>query len=281
MKKKILTFILALCLIIPATFMFTACSTTKDDNVQIRVQDGYVQWSSDDSDWKNVITIDEILDAIGDDITGPQGEQGVAGKQVEFNVSSTHIQWRYVGDSAWNNLVKLEDLEEILKSGKIVNGFEVNKIHNFIEARRRETEKDLFGIPEDAKPSVRPIYGYLSNKELENGMTGVKVAMYGDIKIVLDNKVKKNSTITIGDSLDRSSVLYPSKLTDIKLYSGYIRDYLDIKEGGLRGLYAYPEVQIFGGIKLEDIYQIEIPKEYKTAELSKLLSSKGIKVKWK
>ena len=78
-----------------------------------------------------------------------------------------------------------------------------------------------------------------------------------------------------------SSVLYPSKLTDMKLYSGYIGDYLDIKEGGLRGLYTYPEVQIFGGIKLKDIYQIEIPKEYKTAELSKLLSSKGIKVKWK
>ena len=95
-------------------FMLSACSTTEDDNVQIRVQNGYVQWSSDDSDWKNVITIDEILDAIGDDITGPQGqqgEQGVNGKQVEFNVSDTHIQWRYVGDSTWNNLVELEDLE--------------------------------------------------------------------------------------------------------------------------------------------------------------------------
>ena len=111
MKKKFLSFILALCLIIPATFMFTACSTTEDDNVQIRVQDGYVQWSSNDSDWKNVITIDEILDAIGDDITGPQGEQGVNGKQVEFSVSATHIQWRYVGDSTWNNLVALTELK--------------------------------------------------------------------------------------------------------------------------------------------------------------------------
>ena len=68
MKKKFLTFILALCLIIPATFMFTACSTTEDDNVQIRVQDGYVQWSSDDSDWKNVITIEEILDIFTESI---------------------------------------------------------------------------------------------------------------------------------------------------------------------------------------------------------------------
>lgn len=108
MKRKILTFIFALCLIIPAAFVFTACSNTKEDNVQIRVEDGYVQWSSDDSDWENIITIDEILDAIGDDITGPQG---VAGKQVEFNVSNTHIQWRYVGDTTWNNLIALEDIK--------------------------------------------------------------------------------------------------------------------------------------------------------------------------
>lgn len=111
MKKKFLTFILSICLIIPAIFMLSACSTTEDDNVQVRVQDGYVQWSSNDSDWQNVITIEDILDAIGDDITGPQGEQGVNGKQVEFNVSSTHIQWRYVGDSAWNDLIEIEDLK--------------------------------------------------------------------------------------------------------------------------------------------------------------------------
>lgn len=50
---------------------------------------------------------------------GPKGEQGVAGtngkdgidgKPVELNKSDTHIQWRYAGESAWQNLVKLSGL---------------------------------------------------------------------------------------------------------------------------------------------------------------------------
>ncbi|MGN0787504.1 MAG: leucine-rich repeat domain-containing protein [Candidatus Onthoplasma sp.] len=113
MKKKFLTLILSIFLIIPAMFMLTACSTTAD-NVQVRVQDGYVQWSSNDSEWQNVISIDEILEVVGDDIKGEQGiqgPQGVAGKQVEFNVSSTYIQWRYVGETSWKNLIALSGLK--------------------------------------------------------------------------------------------------------------------------------------------------------------------------
>lgn len=43
-------------------------------------------------------------------IQGPAGADGAAGadgKQVEFNVSATHIQWRYVGDPTWTDLVAL------------------------------------------------------------------------------------------------------------------------------------------------------------------------------
>lgn len=36
--------------------------------------------------------------------------QGEPGEPVEFNVSPTHIQWRYVGDVSWTNLVALADL---------------------------------------------------------------------------------------------------------------------------------------------------------------------------
>ncbi|MBQ9768056.1 MAG: InlB B-repeat-containing protein, partial [Lachnospiraceae bacterium] len=39
------------------------------------------------------------------------GTDGTDGREVEFNVSATHIQWRYVGDSTWNDLVALEDLK--------------------------------------------------------------------------------------------------------------------------------------------------------------------------
>ena len=176
--------------------------------------------------------------------------------------------------------VKENTLKDILKSGKIVNGFEVDKIHNFIEKQRLRAEKNLFNIPLDAKANSRPIYGYLSNKDLETGMTGVKVAMYGDIKVVLKDSVRDKSTFTMGDSLDRESMLFPSKLKDIKMYSFEGYDLIDIKDGGLGMFYSYPEVQIFGGIKLKDIKYIQLPKSLKNSGIAKSIKKKGIKIKY-
>lgn len=45
---------------------------------------------------------------------GPEGEQGPAGadgREVELQASETHIQWRYAGDGAWQDLIALSDLE--------------------------------------------------------------------------------------------------------------------------------------------------------------------------
>lgn len=39
------------------------------------------------------------------------GADGDDGKEVEFQKSATHIQWRYVGDVAWTNLVLLTDIK--------------------------------------------------------------------------------------------------------------------------------------------------------------------------
>ena len=39
-----------------------------------------------------------------------KGETGADGRASEFNVSETHIQWRYVGEPAWNNLIALAAL---------------------------------------------------------------------------------------------------------------------------------------------------------------------------
>jgi hypothetical protein len=37
----------------------------------------------------------------------PQGATGATGKNIELQASATHLQWRNVGDTAWNNLVAL------------------------------------------------------------------------------------------------------------------------------------------------------------------------------
>ena len=50
-------------------------------------------------------------------VTGPQGVQGeqgtpgqngVDGREVEFNVTPTHVQWRYVGEEEYKDLISLD-----------------------------------------------------------------------------------------------------------------------------------------------------------------------------
>lgn len=41
---------------------------------------------------------------------GPTGPAGTNGKEVQLQTSATHVQWRYAGDSTWNNLVPLSTI---------------------------------------------------------------------------------------------------------------------------------------------------------------------------
>lgn len=176
--------------------------------------------------------------------------------------------------------VKEDALLDILNSGKIENGFTVNKIRNFINDKRIEAERNIFNIPKTAESNERPIYGYVSNNDLENGMTGVKLQMYGDIKIILKNKVKDSCTFTLGDSLDLSNTIQPSALKDIDKRSVLVDELLDFKNNGLKGLYVYPEVQIFKQLDLSDVYEIRIPKTLKSSSLIRLLNKKKVNVNW-
>jgi hypothetical protein len=42
--------------------------------------------------------------------TGPQGNPGDDGRDVQFQKSPTHIQWRYAGEALWTDLVALADI---------------------------------------------------------------------------------------------------------------------------------------------------------------------------
>ena len=42
---------------------------------------------------------------------GPQGEDGTPGRNVQFQKSATHIQWRYIGDETWVDLLPLTDIK--------------------------------------------------------------------------------------------------------------------------------------------------------------------------
>lgn len=51
--------------------------------------------------------INELLSKIPSSGSG----SGTNGREVELQSNGTHIQWRYVGDTDWNNLVALADLK--------------------------------------------------------------------------------------------------------------------------------------------------------------------------
>lgn len=107
MKKKILSFLLTICLIIPAIFCFSACA--KAQEIEFKVADGYIQYF-DGKEWIELIAVD--------DLKGKEGDAGIGvdGREVEFRTTSTHIQWRYVDskqgqDENWTNLISFEELQ--------------------------------------------------------------------------------------------------------------------------------------------------------------------------
>lgn len=42
---------------------------------------------------------------------GLKGDKGVSGKELELAKDEKYIKWRYVGDSAWKNLIPLSELK--------------------------------------------------------------------------------------------------------------------------------------------------------------------------
>lgn len=41
---------------------------------------------------------------------GPQGDTGADGRAVEMQLGATHVQWRYIGDTAWTDIVAVADI---------------------------------------------------------------------------------------------------------------------------------------------------------------------------
>ena len=46
-----------------------------------------------------------------DGTNGVDGTDGTDGREIELQVNATHIQWRYVGDESWQNIILLSELK--------------------------------------------------------------------------------------------------------------------------------------------------------------------------
>lgn len=127
MKKKLLTFVLSICFIIPCMFVFSAC-TQKPADIEFKVDNGYVMYY-DGSRWNSLIAVEDLkggqwepgtpgTDAdvwtIGTDgywykngVKTNYKAVGEDGKKVEFRVLNGYLQWKYVDDATWTNLIQL------------------------------------------------------------------------------------------------------------------------------------------------------------------------------
>ena len=123
--KKICLFILCL-FALPLMFLFGGCSLEKE--IEIRVTGEYVQWSYQGENlWHDIIDIASIKSALGETYKGDAGEpglkgdKGIDGKQVEFRRTDDYIQWHYVGEETWNNLISVEELKTDTSNGNVTD----------------------------------------------------------------------------------------------------------------------------------------------------------------
>lgn len=85
-------------------------------DVELQKSATHVQWrKTGDLEWIDLIPLADIK---GDDgaagangTNGTNGTDGSDGREVELQKSATHIQWRYIGDVSWINLVALTDIK--------------------------------------------------------------------------------------------------------------------------------------------------------------------------
>ena len=177
--------------------------------------------------------------------------------------------------------VKEASMENILKDGEFKNQYTtLTSGGTYNPDWRKVVENNLFNIPINAISRNRPIYGYISNKFVENGSRSFELQKYGNIKVVLKDSIKDRCYFTMGDSMNNSSRIIPSKLVDIQKYSIRPEELAFNKWKNLGEFRGYPEIQIFGGVKLSDIKYIELPKELKGSEIAKSISDNGIKIRY-
>lgn len=85
-------------------------------NPEFQMAAGYIQWRYvGDTDWINLVPLTSITGPAGQDgndgSNGADGTNGTDGREIELQKSATHLQWRYVGDPTWTDLVALTDLK--------------------------------------------------------------------------------------------------------------------------------------------------------------------------
>ena len=83
--------------------------------VQLQNNGTYIQWRYVGSiSWTNLVSLASITGPAGTNGTnganGTNGTDGADGKEIELQNTGVYIQWRYVGDISWTNLISIASI---------------------------------------------------------------------------------------------------------------------------------------------------------------------------
>lgn len=207
---------------------------------------------------QNNMTVDEYLDEV-----------------------DTHLRNRLLLDADVRIRADATTLPDILDDGRFKNQFETRRSAGLLSpSARTQVEREMMGVPDTTDPTDRPIYGYLASG---GGDHPWQTEDYGAVEIRLRTRLHPRTTVTFGDSLAgtsfaRNANFGPRPLTaaDHIAVDFTSFDPLDIHD--LADVHTYAEAQIFGGVELDDIYEVVFhhPADA-TDDLIGRLEAKGIR----
>lgn len=176
-------------------------------------------------------------------------------------------------------------VQEVVTSGRYKSQFETQSSYGGdVQTEARSSfENWNMGVDPATPDRFRPVYGYASNehKADNRGDSGTNIhtraRAYGKVAVRLKDHVKDRSGITIGDSMNAQDSAYTTPMANPSIRSVPIdhkdADYVHpvLKTGKLDATAAYDkdnyltgtytEVQIYGGLRADEIDTIFFPKE--------------------
>ena len=121
--------------------------------IELNVNDTHIQWRYiGDTEWKDLYPLVSLKGAQGEKgdqgVPGENGINGTNGKEIELQASDIYIQWRYIGETNWKNLIELASLkgpkgDQGIPGENGINGKEVEfqKSDTYIQWRYIGTEE--------------------------------------------------------------------------------------------------------------------------------------------
>jgi SPP1 gp7 family putative phage head morphogenesis protein len=190
---------------------------------------------------------------------------GISPKEYEKKVSG--LLSEVIDQSELGVRISGGNLLKVIESKRFKSQFEIrNSGGMFNPEYRAELEEKLFKADPNLDPKLRPIYGMLIDDSAVR-------AGYGDwygsfIAVMKKDRIKSRTSFCVGDSLDNSykNSYKPSLITDPSPISGSISGGGDdvpmlesVKSAGLAKFGTYVEIQIHGGVTIDDIDHIKVP----------------------